>query len=109
MQAEAIDILMYQDEIERLKANGEKLKLALAARAEYLPDKMFPDFFGKTEEAEDAPDDDETEYDYSAVEWKGPSDSDKEELANILRMLQEASGSVDMNEAANIAGGGRWV
>ena len=108
IQAEGLSILMYQEEIDGIKKDKEALKLALVSRPEYSPEKMFPEFLGGSpDNTED--EDDETEYDYSAVEWKGPSDVDKEEFASILRELAEASGRVSYEQSQQLARTGKWV
>jgi len=110
VQFEALAILTYLDQIKEWRRDNDAFAYALMVRPEYDPEKMFPDHFSKTVTTTDElPEDDENvEYDYTEVEWKGPSDVDKQELEKILAIVQSAQGKVDM-EQAQTRQGRDWV
>lgn len=109
VQSEALSILNFLDEIAKYQRANEDFRLNLISRPEYNPVEIFPDYFNRTTTTTDEDvDGDDVEYDYSAVEWKGPSDVDKEELDKILGMLQQAQGKVDM-EQTDKRSQGEWV
>jgi hypothetical protein len=106
VQAEGLDILTYLDQVRKWRQENDAFAYALLSRPEYDPKKMFPDHFTKSVTTTDElPEDDENvEYDYSHVEWKGPSDVDQEELKRILAIVENAQGKVDMEQAESRQG-----
>lgn len=110
VQFQASHMLMYLADIQKYRDEVLAFKHAVAARPEFDVTKMFPEFFPAKvvdDESEAAPGE-AVDYNYEAVEWKGPSDSDQETLNKMMALLKEATGNIDGATAVNHNGGG-WT
>jgi hypothetical protein len=80
-------LLTYLDDIAQAKDEVESLKKALAARPEYSPKKMFPEYFKEPKKSTD----EVTPEDYVGIEWKSPTD-DPEGWKDIEKFLAGRAG-----------------
>jgi hypothetical protein len=104
-----LEILMLLDEVRSYKEDSERksesLKLALLARQEYSPEKIFPKSFQTEDEVTNS---DDVEYDYSRVEWKSPKDMDAEERDKLMAMVQKGASRMDFSQVEPQSRG-EWV
>lgn len=109
VQVRGIQVLMYLADVAEYRDAAQAFKYAVAARPDFDVEKMFPEYFpDKVVEEDSAEVDDSTAYDYEAVEWQGPSDTDQETLNKMLEMLNEATGTVSGTDTLG-SDEGKWV
>jgi hypothetical protein len=99
VQTKALLILNYLDEIARNKADVFALKRAYLSTGTVDPSKLFPEEFREppkdTEEVPSEREEEDTEYDYSGVTWKGGSDSIQEYQRLMAQIGAAQQGSMN--------------
>lgn len=110
VQAIGVELLQRQDNIERGEQMAEEFRLARIA-AGVKPADVFPEYFTEPGQvldpgAEDALDEEDVDYDYSGVEWEGPSDIQPDEMALLGEFLDDTRVSVAERD---VSGSGEWV
>lgn len=98
VQVYGLTILIHLAEVEAAHNETTALKRALAARPEFDPKKMFPEYFPEKEKPQ--PEDDGSGIDpkdYQNVEWLSPKDA-ADEWARLSKMLENNQGFLSGDE-----------
>jgi hypothetical protein len=115
VQANAIYILNFLDEIERSRSKADLFRAALVASNSYKPEGLFPEykyFFGDEPDIVEADDpiadSPDSTYDYSNVEWKSPQDAhdEYEQLMGKLKGL--TTGTITGDQLGGFPLAGEW-
>jgi hypothetical protein len=95
--------LIYLDGIAEGKEEEFKVIAALSASGRYDPTTLYPEWFGGKPKGSDTNagsenvDDSETDFDYAAIKWELPTDSDKTILAQLSEVMS-ANGAVSVTD-----------
>lgn len=112
VQHKATMILELMDRVERRRDKVEndfrRFREAIVAAGHPKRDAVFPEYFQQeVKELGDAPMPDDAQVDYSAVEWKMPSNAKDEYEALMAQVAANSRGSFGGNQFVNSDDGWR--
>jgi hypothetical protein len=119
VQSQALQILNLLDEIDKFRRQYDLFRAALTANGNYEPKGLWTEFSKlfqdqPTEEVREETagpangDPDNIKFDYSAVEWRTPSEA-REEYEDLMKKVAALStGALNGNQVKTFPGQGEW-